>query len=220
MNSWPDAAMTPFRSEKNSNWEGAYRVPAMVRWPGHIKAGSVNNDIISHLDWMPTLLAAAGVPDVKEQLLKGMKVGDTTFKVHLDGYNMLPLLTGQTTVDPRKEFFYFGDEGGLNCLRYDNWKLVFSEQRSQGTMGIWAEPFTELRLPKMFNLRMDPYERADITSNTYWDWEISRAFVMVPAQVIVGQFLSTFKEFPPSQATGSFSINKVVEQLQKASVSE
>jgi arylsulfatase len=217
MNSWPDAAMTPFRSEKNSNWEGAYRVPAMVRWPGHIKAGTVNNDIISHLDWMPTLLAAAGAPDVKEQLLKGMKVGETTFKVHLDGYNMLPLLTGQTTVDPRKEFFYFGDEGGLNCLRYDNWKLVFSEQRSQGTMGIWAEPFTELRLPKMFNLRMDPYERADITSNTYWDWEISRAFVMVPAQVIVGQFLSTFKEFPPAQAAGSFSINKVVEQLQKSS---
>jgi len=215
MNSWPDAAMTPFRSEKNSNWEGAYRVPAMVRWPGHIKASTVSNDIVSHLDWMPTLLAAAGVPDVKDQLLKGMKVGETTYKVHLDGYNLLPLLTGQTTVDPRKEFFYFGDEGGLNCLRYDNWKLVFSEQRSQGTMGIWAEPFTELRLPKMFNLRMDPYERADITSNTYWDWEISRAFVMVPAQAIVGQFLASFKEFPPSQETGSFSINKVVQQLQK-----
>ena len=214
MNSWPDAAMTPFRSEKNSNWEGAYRVPAMVRWPGHIKAGTINNDIISHLDWMPTLLAAAGVPDVKEQLLAGMKVGDTTFKVHLDGYNMLPLLTGQTTEDPRKEFFYFGDEGGLNCLRYDNWKLVFSEQRSKGTMGIWAEPFTELRLPKMFNLRMDPYERADITSNTYWDWEISRAFLLVPAQQIVGNMLATFKDFPPSQKTGSFSINKVVEQLQ------
>ena len=135
MNSWPDAAMTPFRSEKNSNWEGAYRVPAMVRWPGHIKAGTVNNDIMSHLDWLPTLLAAAGVPDVKEQLLKGMKVGDTTFKVHLDGYNMLPLLTGQTTEDPRKEFFYFGDEGGLNCLRYDNWKFVFSEQRKHGHDG-------------------------------------------------------------------------------------
>ncbi len=214
MNSWPDAGMTPFRSEKNSNWEGAYRVPAMVRWPGHIKPGTVSNDIVAHLDWMPTLLAAAGVPDVKEQLLKGMKIGDTTFKVHLDGYNLLPLLTGQTKEDPRKEFFYFGDEGGLNCLRYDNWKLVFSEQRSKGTMGIWAEPFTELRLPKMFNLRMDPYERADITSNTYWDWEISHAFVMVPAQAIVGQFLSTFKDFPPSQETGSFSINKVVEQLQ------
>ncbi len=214
MNSWPDAAMTPFRSEKNSNWEGAYRVPAMVRWPGHIKAGTINNDIISHLDWLPTLLAAAGVPDVKEQLLKGMKVGDTTFKVHIDGYNMLPLLTGQTTEDPRKEFFYFGDEGGLNCLRYDNWKFVFSEQRKQGTMGIWAEPFTELRLPKIFNLRMDPYERADITSNTYYDWLIDHAFVLVPAQAVVGNMLATFKDFPPSQATGSFSINKVLEQMQ------
>ena len=215
MNSWPDAAMTPFRSEKNSNWEGAYRVPAMVRWPGHIKAGTVNNDIISHLDWLPTLLAAAGVPDVKEQLLKGMKVGDTTFKVHIDGYNMLPLLTGQTAEDPRKEFFYFGDEGGLNCMRYDNWKFVFSEQRKQGTMGIWAEPFTELRLPKIFNLRMDPYERADITSNTYYDWLIDHAFVLVPAQVEVGKMLATFKDFPPSQATGSFSINKVLEQMQQ-----
>jgi arylsulfatase A-like enzyme len=215
MNSWPDAAMTPFRSEKNSNWEGAYRVPAMVRWPGHIKAGSVENGIVSHLDWMPTLLAAAGVTDVKEQLLKGMQLGETTYKVHLDGYNLLPYLTGQTTEDPRKEFFYFGDEGDLMALRYDNWKLVFAEQRSPGTMGLWAEPFTTLRLPKMFNLRMDPYERADITSNTYWDWEISHAFVMVPAQAIVGQFLGTFKEFPPSQETGSFSINKVVQQLQQ-----
>jgi arylsulfatase len=187
----------------------------MVKWPGRIKAGTVDNSIVSHLDWMPTLLAAVGVPDVKEQLLKGMKVGDKTFKVHLDGYNLLPYLTGQAPENPRKEFFYFGDEGALMALRYDNWKLVFSEQRSPGTMGIWAEPFTELRLPKMFNLRMDPYERADITSNSYWDWYISRAFVLVPAQAIVGQFLSTFKEFPPSQETGSFSINKVVEKLQQ-----
>jgi arylsulfatase len=217
MNSWPDAAMTPFRSEKNSNWEGAYRVPCMIKWPGHIPAGVVNNDIVSHLDMLPTILAAAGVPDVKEQLLKGMKVGDTTFKVHLDGYNMLPLLTGQTTVDPRKEFFYFGDEGGLNCLRYDNWKFVFSEQRKEGTMGVWAEPFTELRLPKIFNLRMDPYERADITSNTYWDWIFDHAFVLVPAQAVVGDMLATFKDFPPSQATGSFSINKVLQAMQPGS---
>jgi arylsulfatase len=143
-----------------------------------------------------------------------MKVGDTTFKVHLDGYNLVPLLTGQTTEDPRKEFFYFGDEGGLNCLRYDNWKFVFNEQRKTGTMGIWAEPFTELRLPKIFNLRMDPYERADITSNTYWDWVIDHAFVLVPAQAVVGNMLATFKDFPPSQATGSFSINKVLEAMQ------
>ena len=220
MNSWPDAGMTPFRSEKNSNWEGAYRVPAMVKWPDHIKAGTVSNDIVSHLDWMPTLLAAAGVSDVKEQLLKGMTVSGITYKVHLDGYNLLPLLTGQTKEDPRKEFFYFGDEGDLMALRYDNWKFVFAEQRSPGTMGLWAEPFTQLRLPKLFNLRMDPYERADITSNTYWDWLISHAFVFVPAQAAVGNFLGTFKEFPPSQEAGSFSINKVVEQLQKGASSK
>ena len=189
MNSWPDAAMTPFRSEKNSNWEGAYRVPAMLRWPGHIKAGTVNNDIVSHLDFFPTLLAAAGVPDVKEQLLKGMKVGDTTYKVHLDGYNMLPLFTGQTTVDPRKEFFYFNDDAELVALRYDNWKIVFEEQQAQGTMKIWSTPFVTLRVPKLFNLRTDPYERADITSNTYYDWLLNHAFVFVPAQAIVGQFL-------------------------------
>jgi len=170
MNSWPDGAMTPFRNEKNSNWEGAYRVPCMIKWPGHIKPGSVSNEIVAHLDWAPTLLAAAGVPDVKEQLLKGMEVGDTTFKVHLDGYNLLPYLTGQTTKSPREEFFYFNDDGGLDALRYDNWKIVFSEQRIEGTMRIWAEPFVTLRLPKIFNLRTDPYERADITSNTYYEW--------------------------------------------------
>ena len=182
MNSWPDAAMTPFRSEKNSNWEGAYRVPAMVRWPGHIKAGMVANDIVSHLDFLPTLLAAAGVPDVKEQLLKGMKVGDKTFKVHLDGYNLLPYLTGQVKESPRKEFFYFNDDGDLVALRYDNWKIVFAEQRATGTMRIWSEPFVTLRVPKLFNLRTDPYERADITSNTYYDWLLDHAFVFVPAQ--------------------------------------
>jgi arylsulfatase len=213
MNSWPDAAMTPFRSEKNSNWEGAYRVPAMVRWPGHIKAGTVNNDIISHLDWMPTLLAAAGVPDAKEQLLKGMKVGDTTFKVHLDGYNMLPLLTGQTTEDPRKEFIYFNDDANLVGLRYDNWKIVFMEQQATGTMKIWSTPFVELRVPKIFNLRTDPYERADITSNTYYDWLLNHAFVFVPAQAIVGQFIGTFGEFPPSQKAGSFSLGDVLDKL-------
>jgi arylsulfatase A-like enzyme len=138
MNSWPDAAMTPFRNEKNSNWEGAYRVPCMMKWPGHIPAGTVNNDIVSALDWMPTILAAAGVPDVKEQLLKGMKVGDTTFKVHLDGYNLLPLLTGETKVDPRKEFLYFNDDADLVAMRYDNWKIVFMEQKAPGTLAIWS----------------------------------------------------------------------------------
>jgi len=215
MNSWPDAAMTPFRSEKNTNWEGAYRVPAMVKWPGHIKAGTVSNDIVSHLDFLPTLLAAAGVPDVKEQLLKGMKVGDQTYKVHLDGYNLLPLLTGQTTEDPRKEFFYFNDDSDLVGLRYDNWKIVFSEQRQVGTMEIWANPFTPLRVPKIFNLRTDPYERADITSNTYYDWLISHAFVLVPAQANVGEFIATFQEFPPSQKAGSFSLGDALDKMRE-----
>jgi arylsulfatase len=215
MNSWPDAAMTPFRNEKNSNWEGAYRVPCMLKWPGHIPAGTVNNDIVSALDWMPTILAATGVPDVKEQLLKGMKVGDTTFKVHLDGYNQLPLLTGETKVDPRKEFLYFNDDADLVAMRYDNWKIVFMEQRTPGTMAIWAEPFVTLRVPKLFNLRTDPYERADITSNTYYDWLLNHVYLYVPAQAIVGQFLQTFQEFPPSQKAGSFSLDNVMDKLKQ-----
>jgi len=218
MNSWPDGAMTPFRNEKNSNWEGAYRVPCMIKWPGHIKPGSVSNEIVAHLDWAPTFLAAAGVPDVKEQLLKGMKVGDTTFKVHLDGYNLLPYLTGQTTKSPREEFFYFNDDGGLDALRYDNWKFVFSEQRIEGTMRIWAEPFVTLRLPKIFNLRTDPYERADITSNTYYEWLVEHLFLLVPVQKIVGDFLATFKEFPPDQKSGSFSVDQVLEKLKEGAL--
>jgi arylsulfatase len=218
MNSWPDGGMTPFRNEKNSNWEGAYRVPCMIKWPGHIKPGSVSNEIVAHLDWAPTLLAAAGVPDVKEQLLKGMKVGDTTFKVHLDGYNLLPYLTGQTTKSPREEFFYFNDDGGLDALRYDNWKIVFSEQRVEGTMRIWAEPFVTLRLPKIFNLRTDPYERADITSNTYYEWLVEHLYLLVPVQKIVGNFLATFKEFPPDQKSGSFSVDQVLEKLKEGAL--
>jgi len=218
MNSWPDGGMTPFRNEKNSNWEGAYRVPCMIKWPGHIKPGSVSNEIVAHLDWAPTFLAAAGVPDVKEQLLKGMKVGDTTFKVHLDGYNLLPYLTGQTTKSPREEFFYFNDDGGLDALRYDNWKFVFSEQRIEGTMRIWAEPFVTLRLPKIFNLRTDPYERADITSNTYYEWLVEHLYLLVPVQKIVGDFLATFKEFPPDQKSGSFSVDQVLEKLKEGAL--
>jgi len=215
MNTWPDAAMTPFRNEKNSNWEGAYRVPAMVRWPGHIKPGTVSNEIVAHLDWAPTLLAVAGAPDVKEQLLNGMKIGDKTFKVHLDGYNLVPYLTGQAKESPRKEFFYFNDDSDLVGLRYDNWKFVFMEQRATGTLRIWAEPFTPLRFPKLFNLRTDPYERADVTSNTYYDWWFDHAFICVPAQGIVGKFLATFKEFPPSQRAGSFGVDQVMEKLKE-----
>jgi arylsulfatase A-like enzyme len=173
MNSWPDAAMTPFRNEKASNWEGAFRVPCMIRWPGHIKPDSVCNEIVSGLDWMPTFLAAAGVSDVKEKLLTGYDAGRATFKVHLDGYNQLPYLTGETEKGPRHEFVYFNDDGDLVGLRYENWKMVFEEQRTAGTLAIWINPFTKLRTPKVFDLHADPYERAELTSNTYYDWLIS-----------------------------------------------
>jgi len=215
-NSWPDAGTTPFRSEKNTNWEGAYRVPAMLRWPGHFKAGSVSNDIISHLDMLPTFLAAAGVPDVKEKLLKGYTSAGKTFKVHLDGYNMLPFLTGQTKEDPRKEFFYFNDDAQFTALRYDNWKIVFMEQRMKGTMAIWAEPFTTLRVPKIFNLRTDPYERADVTSNTYWDWLIDRVYLFLATQPYVGKFLMTFKDYPPRQSAASFNLDDVMKTMQES----
>lgn len=214
MNSWPDAAMTPFRSEKNTNWEGAYRVPAMVRWPGKIKPGSVSNDIMSHMDWLPTLLAAAGVPDVKEKLLKGYKVGEQTYKVHVDGYNFLPYLTSKEEKGPRAEFLYFSDDGDLTGLRYDNWKIVFAQQRAPGTMAVWGEPFVKTRIPWLYNLRLDPYEKASITSNTYWDWYIDRVFLLLPAQAYVAKFLETLKEFPPRQKAASFTIDQVMEQLQ------
>ncbi|MGR5421520.1 arylsulfatase [Vibrio sp. PNB22_4_1] len=215
MNTWPDAGLTPFRGEKNTNWEGAYRVPAMVRWPGKIAAGSVSNEIMHHMDWLPTLLAAAGDDKVKEKLFKGESVNGTDYKVHLDGYNFLPYLTGKEEKGPREEIFYFSDDGDLTALRYNNWKIVFMEQRAEGTLRIWAEPFTELRLPKIFNLRMDPYEVADITSNTYYDWMLDRAYMLVPAQAYVGQFLETFKEFPPRQKAASFSLEQVMEKLQE-----
>ncbi|GAK84217.1 arylsulfatase [Vibrio ponticus] len=215
MNTWPDAGLTPFRGEKNTNWEGAYRVPAMVRWPGKIEAGTVSNEIMHHMDWMPTFVAAAGDADVKEKLLEGFQVGDTNYKLHLDGYNFLPYLTGESEAAPREEIFYFSDDGDLTALRYNNWKIVFMEQRAEGTLRIWAEPFTELRLPKIFNLRMDPYEVADITSNTYYDWMIDRAYMLVPAQAYVGKFLETFQDYPPRQKPASFSLEQVMEKLQE-----
>ncbi|MDF5512392.1 sulfatase-like hydrolase/transferase, partial [Vibrio parahaemolyticus] len=215
MNSWPDAGTTPFRGEKNTNWEGAYRVPAMVRWPGKIKAGSVSNDIMHHMDWMPTFVAAAGDDNIKEKLLKGYSANGKKFKVHLDGYNFLPYLTGKEDKAPREEIFYFSDDGDLTALRYNKWKLVFMEQRAKGTLRIWAEPFTTLRVPKIFNLRMDPYEVADITSNTYYDWMLDRAYMLVPAQAYVGRFLETFKEFPPRQKAASFSLDQVMEKLKE-----
>lgn len=215
MNTWPDAGTTPFRGEKNTNWEGAYRVPAMVSWPGKIEAGSVSNEIMHHMDWLPTFAAAAGDSKVKDKLLKGHKAGSKKFKNHLDGYNFLPYLTGKDKTGPREEIFYFTDDGDLAALRFKNWKLVFMEQRLAGTLALWAEPFVVLRLPKIYNLRMDPYENADITSNTYWDWMLDRAFMLVPAQVYVGKFLETFKEYPPSQKAASFSLDQVMEKLQQ-----
>ncbi len=217
INTWPDAAMTPFRSEKNSNWEGAFRVPAFVRWPGRIQPGSVSNEIFSALDWFPTLLAAAGEADIKERLLKGSQVGGRTYKVHLDGYNQLPHLTGQQDKSARKEFFYFNDDGQLVALRYENLKIVFCEQRSPGTMALWREPFVCLRGPKAYNLRMDPYERADMTSNTYNDWMFQRSFFAVPAQAVVSQFIGTFKEFPPRQTPSSFGVDQIMETLRRPS---
>jgi arylsulfatase A-like enzyme len=214
-NSWPDAGTTPFRSEKNTNWEGAFRVPAVIRWPGHIEPGAELNGIFSGLDWFPTLLAAAGDTDIKERLLQGTTIDGKEYKNHLDGYNQLPYLTGESDESARKEFYYFNDDGQLVALRYENWKLVFSEQRATGTLRIWAEPFTPLRVPKMFDLRADPYERADITSNTYYDWVLERAYLVVPAQAGVARFFETFTEFPPAQRPASFSIDQIQEQLQQ-----
>jgi arylsulfatase len=213
-NTWPDAAATPFRGEKNTNWEGGWRVPAMVRWPGKIQAGSVTNEIVHHMDWLPTFLAVAGEPNIKEKLKKGKyKAIGRTYKVHLDGYNILPLLTGQTKESPRHEIFYFSDDGDLTALRYDDWKLIFMEQKAMGTFRVWMEPFVSLRVPLILNLRRDPYERATITSNTYYDWLLDRAYLLVPAQTYVGKFLQTFKEFPPRQKAASFSLDQVMEKI-------
>ena len=215
MNTWPDAAMTPFRGEKNTNWEGGWRVPAIVRWPGRIEAGSVSNEIMHHMDWLPTFLAAAGEADVKEKLLSGHRAIGRNYRVHLDGYNFLPYLTGQEGETPRREIFYFSDDGDLTALRYNDWKMIFMEQRVEGTLQAWAEPFVPLRVPLIFNLRRDPYERSQKTSNTYYDWLLDRAYLLVPAQDYVGEFLATFRKYPPRQKAASFSLDEVMEMLQK-----
>ena len=216
MNTWPDAGMTPFRGEKNTNWEGGWRVPSMVRWPGNINPGSVSNEIMHHMDWLPTLLAAAGETDIKAKLKKGgVEAIGRSYKVHLDGYNFLPYLTGKEEKGPRNEVFYFSDEGDLTALRYNDWKAIFLEQKAEATLRAWIEPWTPLRVPLIFNLRRDPYERAYSTSNTYYDWLIDRAFLLVPAQAYVGNFLGTFKEFPPRQKAASFSVDQVMEKLEE-----
>ena len=214
-NTWPDAAATPFFGEKNTNWEGGWRVPSMVRWPGTIEPGSVSNEIMHHMDWLPTYLAAAGRPNIKEELLEGgVEAIGRTYNVHLDGYNFLPYFKGETKKGPREEIFYFSDDGDLTALRWNDWKLIFLEQKAYTTLRAWIEPWTELRIPLIFNLRRDPYERSYRTSNTYYDWLLDRAYFLVPAQAYVGEFLSTFQAFPPRQKAASFSLEQVMEKLQ------
>lgn len=216
--SWPDAATTPFRSEKDTNWEGAFRVPAMVRWPGHIKPDQVSNEMFSGLDWFPTLLAAAGDPDIKDRLLKGWKPdgSTTTFRNHLDGYNQLDYLTGKADKSSRNEFFYFDDDGNLVATRFDEWKVVFHEQPAPGGFAVWQTPLVTWRVPKLFNLRMDPYERADIVSDQYNDWLVRNDFLLVKGQLNAAAFLETFVKYPPSQRNASFNIEGVRAQVDKA----
>ena len=212
--SWPDGGSTPFRNEKNSNWEGGYRVPCMIRWPGMIKPGSVFNGICSHEDILPTLLAAAGEPDIKEKLLKGHKANGKDFKVYLDGYNLIPYLTGEVKESPRREFFYWTDDGSLANLRYDRWKVVFMEQRAHG-LDVWQDPLVTLRFPKLFCLKTDPFERADHEAGDYDRWRVDHAFVLLPAVAYVGQHLETYKAFPPRQKPGSFNLDQVLKNLQE-----
>ncbi|MFV0279004.1 MAG: arylsulfatase [Parahaliea sp.] len=212
-NMWPDAAISPFRGEKNTNWEGGFRVPAMVRWPAQIPAGRISNDVMSHLDWVPTLMALAGEPDIKAELRKGKRVADKRFRVHLDGYNFLPYLTGQAEQSPREQFFYFSDDGQLLATRLGDWKIVFSEQRAS-RFDVWRDPFVTLRIPKIFNLRRDPFERADTDSNSYntwWDQKISPQ--ASKAIVVVADFVKSMQEFPPRQRPASFTVDQILEKL-------
>ncbi|QSQ17663.1 arylsulfatase [Myxococcus landrumensis] len=213
--SWPDGGSTPFRGEKDTNWEGGWRVPCVIRWPGVLEPGTVSNELFSHTDMLPTLVAAAGEPDIVGKLEKGYKAGRKTFKVHIDGYNLLPFFKGDAEENPRKAFFYWSDDGDLMALRFNQWKVHFMEQRHHG-LAIWREPFTELRAPKLFNLRSDPFERADVDASMYYDrWFAARAFVLVPAQALVGEFLKTFEEFPPRQRPASFSIGDALEKARE-----
>jgi arylsulfatase len=218
-NTWPDAAATPFWGEKNTNWEGGWRVPALMRWPGVIKPGSVSNGIVHHMDMLPTFVAAAGKTDLMEDLLDGYtsKALGRDYKVHLDGYDITAHLKDPQGVEsPRKEIFYFSDTGDLTALRYQDWKMIFLEQKAYTTLRAWIEPWTVLRIPLIFNLRRDPYERAYQTSNTYYDWMLDRVFLLVPAQVYVAQFLETFEEYPPRMKPASFSIDQVMEKMKTA----
>ena len=208
-NEWPDGGISPYRGEKNTNWEGGYRIPTLVRWPGTIASGRISNEVISMLDWVPTFMAAVGEPDIKDKLIAGHEADGKDFKVYLDGYNFLPYLSEKADKGPRIEFFYWNDGGELVGLRYAQWKLVFMEQRKK-MFDVWSEPFVKLRLPKLFNLRSDPYERADTDSNNYRTWWIRRVFTLVPAQTFVGDYMATFKDFPPRQKPAKFNVDDVL----------
>ena len=212
-NTWPDAGNTPFRSEKNSNWEGAYRVPAFIRWPGHFPAGVTLNGIVAHQDWLPTFAAVAGAPDVKEQLLKGVKLNGRTYRNHIDGYNMLDYLSGKAEKSPREGFIYVNDDGDIVAIRWNDWKVVYKENRGEA-FGVWREPFTDLRVPLIFNLRRDPYERAQHNSNTYNDWLLDRVFIIAGANAIAQQFLLTMRDYPPSQTPGSFNLDSMQKRIE------
>jgi arylsulfatase len=214
-NTWPDAGTTPFRSEKNSNWEGAYRVAAFVRWPNHFPAGTTLNGIAAHEDWLPTFAAAAGAPDIKDKLLKGVALNGRSYKNHLDGYNMLDYLSGKTKESPRKEFIYVNDIGEIVAARFLDWKVVYMENRGN-TAALWREPFVELRAPLLFNLRRDPFEKAQHNSNTYNDWWLDRVYIITPTTEMVGKFLMTFKDYPPSGTAGSFNLTKMQKQIESA----
>lgn len=213
-NSWPDAGTTPFRSEKNTNWEGAYRVPAFIRWPGYFPADVTLNGIVAHEDWLPTFAAAAGAPDIKEKLFKGTTLNGRNYKNYIDGYNQLDYLSGKIKDSPRKEFIYVNDIGEIVGTRYNDWKVVYMENRAE-TAALWREPFVELRAPLLFNLRRDPFEKAQHNSNTYNDWWMDRVYVITPMTEMVGKFLMTMKDFPPSQTAGSFNLSKVQKQIEE-----
>ena len=212
-NSWPDGGMTPFRSEKDTNWEGAFRIPLIVRYPGKIKPGQISNEIVQHHDWLPTFLELAGNKGVVDDLKKGVKAIGRTYKNHIDGVSLVEFLTGKAEKSPRKAFVYISDDGDTLGLRYDNWKIVFMEQRCRGTMAIWGEPFTPLRVAKLFNLRTDPYEYADVTSNTYYDWFIRHVYIIYGAIAILMKFNATFVDFPKIQKPNTFTADQAVDKL-------
>jgi arylsulfatase len=212
---WPDGGMTPFRGEKATTWEGGFRAPCLIKWPGKIKPNQISNEIISGEDWLPTFLAAVGEPDIKEKLMKGHTLNGKTYKVHLDGYNMLPMLTGEVSESPRKEIYYFDDDGNLNAFRYGKWKLHFRIQENHG-FEVWQKGYTDLRFPLLMDLRADPYERASHDSEDYSRWMAERMFAMVPAQAMIQEFLMTFKDYPQRQPVGSFTLDQVLEQIESS----